>query len=104
MLDDDTADFSPWTPAGGAALRDAAESLVTALREHAAAVSAVVGTEGTVGTAEVLAAGARLAPALLAYADAQFDHTGTWYPFGGIVADLDEDLDDDLDQELGPGR
>ncbi|HEY3437244.1 MAG TPA: hypothetical protein VGK35_06110 [Actinotalea sp.] len=85
---DDADDFSPWTSAGASSMREAADDLVQALNAHVAAVTAVQGHEGT---ADVIAAGARLVPALLAYADAQFDYSGTWYPFGALVAGEDDD-------------
>ncbi|MFQ1002889.1 hypothetical protein [Modestobacter sp. SSW1-42] len=94
MADDD---LTQWTPADAERLRAAAAELAAAVTAHAAAVSAVTGEDGV---PEVLAAHDRLLPAVLAYADAQFDLTGNDFPFGVLhtyaedeVIDLGIDLD-----------
>lgn len=51
------------------------------------------------GINEVFAASDRLLPAVLAYADAQFDYTGNGFPFG-VLHDYAED-DDEGDDETG---
>ena len=77
VADDD--DLTQWTPAGAERLRAAGAELAAAVTAHAAAVAAVTGEDGV---PEVLAAHDRLLPAVLAYADAQFDLTGSDFPFG----------------------
>lgn len=96
-MDDEDDDLTPWTPEGAALLLEAADALVEAIRNHATAVTGLRGDEQSGG---VLAAGDRLRPAVLAYADAQFDYTGTGFPLG-IVHEFDEDEDDD-DVDGGP--
>ena len=88
-------DFTPWTPAGAERLRAAAAELAAAVTAHAEAVAAVRGDDDV---ADVFAAGDRLLPVLLAYADAQFDLTGTDFPLG-VLQDAvdDEDADEDGD-------
>ena len=90
MADDD--DLTQWTPAGAERLRAAAAELAAAVTAHAAALSAVTGEDGV---PEVLAAHDRLLPAVLAYADAQFDLTGSDFPFG-VLHDHAEEEDDDV--------
>jgi hypothetical protein len=102
VADDD--DLTQWTPAGGERLRAAAAELADAVTAHAAAVSAVTGEHGV---PDVLAAHDRLLPAVLAYADAQFDLTGSDFPFGVLhefAADDDAADDDAAGDELAdPG-
>jgi hypothetical protein len=86
-------DFTPWTTEGAARLRTAARQLAAAIAAHAETVTAV--TSGA-GIDEVFAASDRLLPAILAYADAQFDYTGNGFPFG-VLHDYAED-DDELDE------
>lgn len=86
-MDDEDDDFSPWTTDGADQLLRAAESLVDAIRTHAAAVAGLRGNEES---GEVVAAGERLLPALLDYADAQLEFTGSGFPLG-IVHEFDDD-------------
>lgn len=86
-------DFTQWTPADAERLRAAAADLAAAVTAHAAAVSAVTGEDGV---PEVLAANDRLLPAVLAYADAQFDLTGNDFPFG-VLHTYAEDEQEDAD-------
>ena len=90
MADDD---LTPFTPAGAERLRAAAAELAAAVTAHAEAVAAVT-TDA--GVPDVFAAGDRLLPVLLAYADAQFDLTGTDFPLGV--------LQDAVDDEDGAGE
>ncbi|GAB4079568.1 hypothetical protein GCU67_02725 [Modestobacter muralis] len=86
-------DFPQWTPVDAERLRAAAAELAAAVTAHATAVSAVTGEDGV---PEVLAANDRLLPAVLAYADAQFDLTGNDFPFGVLHAYAeDEEADTD---------
>lgn len=96
-MDDEDDDFAPWTPDGADQLLRAAEALVEALRTHAAAVA---GLRGDGESGEVVAAGERLVPALLGYADAQFQYTGSGFPLG-IVHEFDDDDSDEVVDE-GP--
>ena len=89
-------EFQPWTPEGAARLRTAAAELAAAITAHAEAVTAV---PNNTGITEVFAASDRLLPAVLAYADAQFDYTGNGFPFG-VLQDYAED-DDEGDDETG---
>jgi hypothetical protein len=86
----------PWTPEGVARLRSAAAELAAAITAHAEAVTTVT---NNAGITEVFAAGDRLLPAVLAYADAQFDYTGNGFPFG-VLHDFAED-DDEVDDAAG---
>lgn len=98
MNDDEDDNFTPWTQVGATRLRQAADALLEAIRTHAASVTGVIGEEDA---AEVFAAGNLLVPALLAYADAQFDFTGTGFPLGVLhqfVEDDEDDDDDDVDE------
>ena len=100
MADDD---LTQWTPDGAARLRDAAGELAAAVTAHAEAVTAVT---GDAGMPEVFAASDRLLPAVLAYADAQFDLTGNDFPFGVLhsYADDEDDVaDDEADDEADDG-
>ena len=94
-------DLTQWTPAAAERLRAAAAELAAAVTAHAAAVSAVAGDDDVPA---VFAADDRLLPAVLAYADAQFDLTGTDGPFGDLDAE-DEvvDLGVDLGGPVVPG-
>ncbi len=98
MADDD---FTPWTAAGAARLREAADALIDAIRTHANAVASLT-SEADVGS--LFLAGDELLPALREYADAQFDYTGTNYPLNALddlVDEEDEDGDWDGDDD-GP--
>ncbi len=97
-MDDEDDDFTPWTPEGAARLLQAADVLVEAIRTHA---SSVTGLRGDEQSADLFAAGAQLRPAVLAYADAQFDYTGTGFPLG-IVHQFDDDEEDGDDVDAGP--
>ena len=93
-MNDEDEDFTPWTLEGAALLLQAADALVEAIRTHASAITSLRGDESS---GEVVAAGDRLLPAVRAYADAQFDYTGTGFPLG-IVHEFDENEgDDDID-------
>ena len=87
MADDD---FTPWTPAGAERLRAAAAELAAAVTAHAEAVASVT---GDAGMPEVFAASDRLLPAVLGYADAQFDLTGNDFPFGVLHTYAEDDTD-----------
>lgn len=78
------------TPDSAARLRAAAADLAAAITVHADAVTAL--TVGA-GITEVLAPGDHLLPAVLAYADAQFEHTGNSYPFGVLHQFVDGEDD-----------
>ena len=88
-------DLTQWTPADAERLRAAAAELAAAVAAHAAEVSAVTGEDGV---PEVLAANDRLLPAVLAYADAQFDLTGNDFPFG-VLHTYAEDEEADTDED-----
>ena len=88
-LDDDP---TPWSVEGAARLRSAAADLIEAISAHAASVLA---TTGRSQLGEVMAASERLVPAVLAYADAQFDYAEYAYPFGVLHRYADDDSDDD---------
>lgn len=90
-------DFEPWTPDGAARLRTAAAELAAAITAHAAAVTAVT---DDAGESEVFAAGERLLPAVLAYADAQFEYTGYGFPFDVLQDYAEEDEIDDEPAEV----
>ncbi|MCZ2805309.1 hypothetical protein O2W18_09355 [Modestobacter sp. VKM Ac-2983] len=92
MADDD---LTPFTPAGADRLRAAAAELAAAVTAHAEAVTAVT---GEAGMPEVFAASDRLLPAVLAYADAQFDLTGNDFPFGVLHGYAEDDEQDDEPQ------
>ncbi|MFZ1283324.1 MAG: hypothetical protein WAQ75_04275 [Propionicimonas sp.] len=94
MTDDEDEDFTPWTQDGATRLRQAADALLEAIRTHAASLTGVTGEEDA---ADVFAAGNLLVPALLAYADAQFDFTGTGFPLGVLHQFFDDDDEDDED-------
>lgn len=98
-MDDKADDFIPWTTDGADRLLRAADALVEAIRTHAAAV---IGLRGDEEFGELIAPGERLVPALLGYADAQFEYTGNSFPLG-IIHSFDDD-DDDSDEvvEVGP--
>jgi len=92
-------DFTPWTPEGAARLRAAAVELTAAITAHAEAVTAV---KKDTDITEVFAAGDRLLPAALAYADAQFDYTGNGFPFGVLHQFAEQDDDDEPADEPEP--
>lgn len=94
VTDEDAGDFTPWSPDGAARLRVGATELAAAIVAHADALAAVT---SHAGIQDVVAASERLLPAVLAYADAQFDYTGNGFPFGVLhqFADDDENADDD---------
>jgi hypothetical protein len=98
-MTEDDEDFTPWTAAGAERLRSAAAELSTALAAHAQAVTAVT---GEAGSPQVLAANERLLPAVLAYADAQFDYTGNAFPFGVLHEYEEDDEDEEEDGEPLP--
>ena len=95
VADDDLTQF---TPAGAERLRAAAAELAAAVTAHAEAVAAVT---GDAGMPEVFAASDRLLPAVLAYADAQFDLTGNDFPFGVLHTYADDEDDTDEDDVAG---
>ncbi|GAA3052434.1 hypothetical protein [Actinokineospora globicatena] len=94
-MSDDEDDFIPWTPDGAARVRAAAAELTAAITAHAEAVAAGTSEKDT---EKVFTAGDQLLPALLAYADAQFEYTGTTFPLGPLY-DLVDDEEDDEDEE-----
>ncbi|WP_299951626.1 hypothetical protein [uncultured Modestobacter sp.] len=89
MADDDLTQF---TRAGAERLRAAAAELAAAVTAHAEAVASVT---GEAGMPEVFAASDRLLPAVLGYADAQFDLTGNDFPFGVLHSYAEDDETDD---------
>ena len=93
-------DLTQWTPADAERLRAAAAELAAAVTAHAAAVSAVTGEDGV---PEVLAANDRLLPAVLAYADAQFDLTGNDFPFGVLHGYAEDEGDDGVAEVVDLG-
>jgi hypothetical protein len=99
---DDDDDFTPWTSQGAARLLATGAQLAAAILAHADTVAAAT---SHAEMQEVFAAGDGLLPAVLAYADAQFDYTGTGFPFGVLhqVAEHDDDDDDDDDDEATAG-
>lgn len=98
MSDDD--DFTPWTSDGAARVRARAAELAAAILAHAEAVASA---SSDADVPQIFAASDRLLPVVLAYSDAQFEHTGTDLPFGmlqELVDDRDgEELDDEDDDE-----
>jgi hypothetical protein len=97
-VDGESEDFTAWTAEGAARLRAAGAELAAAVTAHASAVAAATGREEFV---QVVAASDRLLPAVLGYADAQFDHTGTAFPFG-VLHEYAEQGDDDDDGQDRP--
>ena len=89
-------DFTPWTPHGRARLRLAADRLLEAIRTHASSIRDISSDDGA---AEITAAGNHLVPALLAYADAQFDYTGTAFPLGALYELVNDDAEEDADPD-----
>ena len=83
--------FTPWTPEGAERLRAAAAELAAAITAHAQTVTAVT---KDADITEVFAASDRLLPAVLAYADAQFDYTGSGFPFGVLHQYAEQDDDE----------
>jgi len=94
--DEDDDDFTPWTQDGATRLRQAADGLLEAIRTHAASLTSVKGEEDA---ADVFAASNLLVPALLAYADAQFDFTGTGFPLGVLHQFFEDDEEGEEDEE-----
>jgi hypothetical protein len=62
--------------------------LAAAITAHAEAVTSLTDSAGTTG---VFAASDRLLPAVLAFADAQFDYTGNGFPFDVLHAYAEDD-------------
>jgi hypothetical protein len=100
MADEDD-DFTPWTSAGADRLRAEARNAAAALIEHADTVAAL----GEHDFAELVAAGGRLMPFLLALSDAQFDYTGNGGPLGPLHAwdEDDDESDGSAEQSHGSG-
>jgi hypothetical protein len=100
MADEDDA-FTPWTSAGADRLRAEARNAAAALIEHADTVAAL----GEHESAELVAAGARLMPFLIALSDAQFDYTGNGGPLGPLHAWDEDDAERDglAEQPRGAG-
>ncbi|MBV8927687.1 MAG: hypothetical protein JO152_01010 [Mycobacteriaceae bacterium] len=92
-------DFTPWTAAGAARLVAAGEALAQAVRDHAAAIAALVESGDAT---QVFGVTDALIPAVLAYGDAQFDFTGNGFPFGALAEFLDDEDDEDDDNEPQP--
>jgi hypothetical protein len=92
-VDNEEWDFTPWTPEGAARLRAAAEALATAVRAHAESVIAAADQRDA---PQVFAANDVVEPAVLEYAEAQFDFTGIGSPVG-YLDDSEEDHDGDDD-------
>lgn len=86
MIDDE--ELTPWTPEGAVRLRAAAADVAAAVVAHAEAVTAV--TRDADGN-QVFTAAEQLLPALLSYADAQFDYCGSGFPFGVLHQYADPD-------------
>ena len=78
---------APWSSASADAVRAAGAALSAAVLAHA---DAVASTSGEDDAPAVFAAGDLLLPHALAYADAQFDHTGAGWPLG-VLYQLVED-------------
>jgi hypothetical protein len=98
LVTDDDDDFTPWTPRGAARLR-AAAALSAAIVTHADAVARVT---PHARIKEVYVASKGLLPAVLAYADAQYDYTGAGFPFGVLHQFAENDEDDDEEGEEVP--
>jgi hypothetical protein len=97
-MDDDDLDHEPWSSEGAHRVLAAAERLTAAIKVHADSVtSATAHSE----LPAVFAASSALLPAVLEYADAQFDYTGNGFPFGVLhqFADDDSDDSDEHDQD-----
>lgn len=92
-------DFTPWTGEGAARLRAAAAELTAAIHAHAEAVTAAKKDAEII---EVFTATDRLLPAVLAYADAQFDYTGNGFPFGVLHQFAEQDDEDEPAGEPEP--
>ena len=96
VTDDDVDDdFNPWTADGAKRLKAAAGELSAAITAHAEAVTAVT-RQSDIG--QVFAASERLLPAVLAYADTQFEYTGNAFPFG-VLQEYAEDEDEEDEDE-----
>jgi hypothetical protein len=90
--DDGDDDFTPWTADDAERIRRAADALIDAIRIHAATVTSVT---SDADDDDVRSAGDRLLPAILAYADAQFDYSGTGFPFGVLYQYADDDKEEE---------
>ncbi|TYP86908.1 hypothetical protein BD833_108194 [Blastococcus xanthinilyticus] len=73
--------------------------MTAAITAHAEAVTAV---SKDADITEVFAATDRLLPAVLAYADAQFDYTGNGFPFGVLHQFAEQDDEDEPADEPEP--
>ncbi|MGN6610922.1 MAG: hypothetical protein ACTHLJ_04045 [Angustibacter sp.] len=69
-------------------MRAAAAELATAILAHAEAVAAAT---SDADVRDVFAASETLLPVVLAYSDAQFEHTGNAFPFGVLHQFEDDD-------------
>lgn len=87
--DETVETFTPWTAEGSARLLAAVSAVQEAISIHAQALVAAAGDDEA-----VYLASEDLMPALLAYADAQFNFTGYGFPLG-VLAQLEEEDDDD---------
>ncbi|GAA4356309.1 hypothetical protein [Angustibacter luteus] len=92
---DEDDDFEPWTADGASRLRIAAADLLAALAEHAETVASAAGDADVL---DVFAANDRLLPLAMAYADAQFDYTGNFGPFGALTDDDGDEADGEDDE------
>ena len=97
VVTDDAPDFAPWTKAGAERLLKAADDLKDAISAHAEALSGMTGTNDEV----LFGATERLIPAVLAYADAQGEFTGYWFPFG-VIHQYMESEEEETDGEKDP--
>lgn len=98
--DDDDDDFNPFTPETAAQVRRAGEALAVAVGHHAELVASA--SQDSDAPA-IFRAGDELLTAVMAYVDAQFEHTGTAYPLGALhdlVGDDDDEDDEDDDVEV----
>lgn len=91
-----TDSFTPWTNEGSARLLAAASAVQDAIAVHARALIAADRDDEA-----VFLASEDLMPALLAYADAQFDFTGYGFPLG-VLAQLEDEDEEDDDDDDGP--
>ena len=96
-LDEDGAQ---WTDEARESFRVAAAELVESIRRHSAALLEMTGTDAD--TEAITEAGEQLEAAATAYADKQFEFTGTVPPLGLDEEDgysYDDDLDDYEDED-----
>lgn len=96
MFDDDDDDFNPFTPETAAQVRSAGEALAAAIRQHAEHVASAAKHSDVGG---IFKAGDDLLTAVMGYADAQFEHTGTAYPLGALHDLVGDEEDEDEDEE-----